>query len=46
MGDFLWLFQCDYVPIIFFAVVAIYVAGYFFGGLVGNWIIIKSPPVH
>jgi hypothetical protein len=33
-----WLFQVGYAPNILFAVAVIYVAGYFFGGLVGIWI--------
>ena len=40
----LWLFQFDYMPTILFAVAMIYVAGYLFGSLIGNWIIIKKRP--
>jgi hypothetical protein len=34
-----WLFQVGFAPNILFAVVVIYVAGYFVGGWVGIWIL-------
>ena len=39
MAGPLWLFQFDYAPTIFFAVIMIYIAGYFFGGMTGVWIL-------
>jgi glucan phosphoethanolaminetransferase (alkaline phosphatase superfamily) len=39
-----WLFQFDYAPTILFAVLIIYIAGYFFGGLTGVWIIRHNRP--
>jgi hypothetical protein len=44
MGGPAWLFQFDYAPAILFAVLMIYVSGYFFGGLTGDWIINKKRP--
>ena len=41
-----WLFQFDYAPAIIFSAIATYVAGYFFGGLTGIWIIkMKLPAI-
>jgi len=39
-----WLFQFDYAPTILFAAVMIYIAGYFFGGLTGIWILKHKRP--
>jgi len=38
-GGLFWLFEFAYSPTILFAALMTYVAGYFFGGLTGIWIL-------
>jgi hypothetical protein len=39
-----WLFQYNYAPTICFAAAITYLAGYYFGGLTGIWIIKQKRP--
>ena len=45
IGGHLWIFKFNYAPTIIFAAILSYLAGYFWGALIGKWIIDnkKSP---
>lgn len=40
----LWLFEFNYTPTLIFASLVLYIVGYFFGGLAGDFIINKRYP--
>lgn len=44
MAGPIWLFQIDYGLTIIFAAVITYIAGYYFGGLTGIWILKQKRP--